>query len=175
MKKILALLLVLVLFFSFNTVAFAAVAQDGTAAPPAEPDPKPDPAPIAAEEDGPISRYKLYNAADELIGTVPAREVLKLTILGASDLSREDGETFLKYYRASQNVTGKSVKYILWVNIPESYKTDDLAYMVFPFDCSGKDVEAEVNGNSMEVVKIEAEKYYVKMADFGALTVTRKK
>ena len=176
MKRVLAFALVCMLFLSLGVTAYAATALDpnGTYTPPAN-----DPKPGLADDGpgGPVGRYRLYNAEDELIGTVPATEVLKVNVTGVWSLSKEDGEKFMKYYNKSKLTDDRKVKFILWVDIPESYKTDDLAYMTFPFDCEGKDVQAAVNGEAMEVVKLETGtyKYECKMADFGALLVTRAK
>ena len=168
MKKLLAFTLVLVLFLSFGLTAFAIDnprPTDNNGGGEGDP----------GGYDGPVGKYRLYNDKDELIGTIPSVEVLKLDVNGAYSLNKEDSKTFIKYYKSMETITDRKVKYLLWVNIPDSYKTDDLAYMVFDFVCPGKDVQATVNGQSMEVVKIEGSKYYAKMTDFGALMVTRAK
>ena len=174
MKKFLAFTLVLVLFLSFGSVAFA---EERAVNPVAGQIVHPTGGGVdtSLPEPEPVGRYKLYNAKDELIGKVPATEVLKVDVSGAGTLKKEDGDTYMEYYNAMKSITDRKVKFLLWVDIPESYKTDDLAYMVFDFECPGKDVQATVNGASMEVVPIKGQKYYVKMADFGALMVTREK
>ena len=172
MKKVLAFALVVMLFVSLGVTAYAATAVDQYIPPNNNPQPAP-----AGGNAEPVGRYRLYNAEDELIGTVPATEVLKVNVTGVWSLNKEDGDKFMKYYNKSKLTDDRKVKFFMWVDIPESYKTDDLAYMTFPFDCEGKDVQAVVNGEAMVVDKLDTGtyKYECRMADFGALMVTRAK
>ena len=165
MKRLLAFLLVLTVFLSIQITAFAARA-DGL--PPNRP------GSAAASEDvdgGPLGKYFLYNASDELIDELLSNQVLKISILSASSLNKADGESFLKSYKAAKAVTDKHLRYVQWIDIPKSYKTDDLAYMTYFFDCEGGSVEVTVNGNPMEVKHVSGLRYCAKMTEFGTVAI----
>lgn len=163
MKRLLALALVLLLFASLQTTAFAARDDQNPRRPTTYDD--------GYEGDGgPVGKYDLYNADDELIGQVLASQVLKLEIGAAGSLNRADGASFVKSYRAAKAVD-KHLRYVQWIDIPEEYKTDDLAYMTYYFDCEGWDVEATVNGSPIEVSRVRGIRYCAKMTEFGTLAV----
>ena len=167
MKRLLAFLLVLTVFLSIQVTAFAA-RDDGVAVPPNRP------GPAAASEDvdgGPLGKYFLYNASDALIDELLSHQVLKISILSASSLNKADGESFLKSYKAAKAVTDKHLRYVQWIDIPKSYKTDDLAYMTYFFDCEGGSVEVTVNGNPMEVKHVSGLRYCTKMTEFGTVAI----
>ena len=167
MKRLLAFLLVLTVFLSIQVTAFAA-RDAGVAVPPNRP------GPAAASEDvdgGPLGKYFLYNASDELIDEILSNQVLKISILSASSLNKADGESFLRSYKAAKAVTDKHLRYVQWIDIPKSYKTDDLAYMTYFFDCEGGSVEVTVNGNPMEVKHVSGLRYCAKMTEFGTVAI----
>ena len=164
MKKILTFVLVFALVLGVGVAAFAAGS------------PRPAPAP---DNGGYTTRtatsggngLELYNAQDKLIATVPDDEVVNLPVGSADKLDDADKEAFLAEYDKVKEIKDQVVKYFFWLDIPENYKTADLAYAKYPFTCTGKNVEVTVNGNPMEVVGEGGASYYAKLSEFGAVAI----
>lgn len=112
--------------------------------------------------------FKLYNKNDELIGKVPVSEATRLGVRDVNSLKPEQREAFLKEYENVKNIKDKVVRYFFWFDIPDNYKTDDLAYLAYYFNCSGENPAVTVNGQSMEVVPVVGNEYMAKIADFGS-------
>ena len=163
MKKFVSILLVLVLVLSLSIVASAAgsptkPSSSGTTA-----------APVAEETEPAIG---LYNGADEEIGEVPEDSIIRVEIADADSIEDEaDREAFLAAYEEAKAIEGKVVKYFFWLDIPEEFKTDDFAYALYKFTCTGENVQVLVNGNEMEVEEVEADTYEAKLTEFGAVAI----
>ena len=117
---------------------------------------------------------ELCNDDDEVIALVPWREVLVYQLRFASRLNDEEEAQFLSEYENAKNIEDKVVKYFYWLNIPDEYKTEDVAYAKYYFTCIGKNVELTVNGKQMEVLPSDQgglTNYYAKLTEFGAIAI----
>ena len=165
MKKVFAFVLAFALVMSLGVVAFA------------------NSSPVAATGDGEGDWFfttpkapakggmELYNAEDKLYAIVPEEDITQVPVADADKLSDEDKEAFLTAYEAAKAIEGKVVKYFYWLDIPESYKTEEFAWAKYEFKCTGENVEVTVNGNPMEVVHVEGVDYYAKLTEFGAVAI----
>ena len=163
MKRIVSLLLAVVMIMGLGVTVLAAGSPtagetSGTT--------------TAAQPRSPMANgMKLYNADGEKIATVPANAVRKTSVGNANKLNDDDREAFLAAYEEAKKIDDKVVKYFFWLDIPEKYKTDDLAYFSYIFTCTGKNVEVQVNGKDMEVKKIGRYTYEAKLTEFGAVAI----
>ena len=162
MKKVISFALVLVLIMSLSVVAFAAGST------------KPAPSnagyttrTVAAAGNG----VGLYDKNGKLVATVPAADVLNVPVGQANKLSDADKEAFLAAYEDAKAVENKVVKYFFWFDVPEQYKTADVAYALYNFTCTGENVEVTVNGNPMEVESLGGISYAAKLTEFGAVAI----
>lgn len=178
MKKVFALVLAFALVMSMGVLAFAE--KDVPSAE--EPVPVPSEGGAAAPDLGwgefttrvapPAKKgLELYDAEDKLLVVVPDEEVTLLPVDEAAELDAEAEEAFLAAYEDAKAVEGKVVKYFYWIDIPESYKTEDFAWAKYEFKCAGENVEVTVNGNPMEVVHVDGVDYYAKLTEFGAIAI----
>lgn len=164
MKKIVSFLLVAVMVLSFGATVLAAGSPSagqtsGTAT-----------APLPAQQKK-APGVGLYDSNGEKVGTVPANKVKKTSVANAGRLSDEDRETFLAVYEQFKAEEGKVVKYFYWLDIPEEYKSDDIAYYRYEFTCTGKNVQLFVNGKEMEIEKTGKNAYAAKLTEFGAVAI----
>lgn len=171
MRKILAFVLVFAMVLSISVVAFA------DSLPAAQGDSSEDeggsPTKSVAPQDGETDPYyRIFNDKDELINRVPVRRVTKIGAGSVSKLEQKDADALLKAQDEAKNNKDEKVRYLYWLDIPEEYKTDDFAYMEYPFVCSGENVKFFVNGNAMEVVHVAGFQYIAKMTEFGVVKIT---
>ena len=113
----------------------------------------------------------LIGADGKVVATVENKDVVQLAVGEADKLAPEDKDAFLAAYEEAKAVEGKVVKYFYWIDIPESFKTNDFAWVKFEFKCAGENVEVTVNGHPMEVVHVEGVDYYAKLTEFGAVAI----
>ena len=173
MKKVFAFVLAFALVMSLGVVAFAnsspvSPSSSGSDTAAADIGFTTPIAPTPAEKEGGMA---LYNADEKVYATVPAEDVTEVAVGDADKLSAEDKEAFLAAYEDVKAIEGKVVKYFYWVDIPESYKTDEFAWAKYEFKCTGENVEVTVNGNPMEVVHVDGVDYYAKLTEFGAVAI----
>ena len=170
MKKVFALILAFALVMSMGVLAFAeekVVSPDnGGSAATVDLGWGMFPIPAPAKKG-----LELYKADDKLLAVVPEEEVVQLPVGQAAELNAEDEEAFLAAYEAAKAVEGKVVKYFYWVDVPESYKTEDFAWAKYEFKCAGENVEVTVNGHPMEVVHVDGVDYYAKLTELGAVAI----
>ena len=171
MKKVFAFVLAFALVMSLGVVAFAnssPVSPSSSGSDTAAVDIGFTTPMAPAKKEGGMA---LYNADEKVYATVPAEDVTEVAVGDADKLSAEDKEAFLAAYEDVKAVEGKVVKYFYWVDIPESYKTDEFAWAKYEFKCTGENVEVTVNGNPMEVVHVDGVDYYAKLTEFGAVAI----
>ena len=169
MKKIVSLLLAVALVMGLGITVFAAGSptEDGKSGGDGS-------ATTAVPANTGKDFLELYNDDDELIDLVPWEEVTILKVGAANRLSDEEKELFLSTYEDVKKIDDKVVKYFYWLDIPDSYKTEDLAYAKYYFSCTGKNVQLTVNGKDMEVFPSDkggANNYYAKVTEFGAVAI----
>ncbi len=166
MKRLISFFLAAIMILSLGITAMAAGSptadQNGTSETATAPLP-------ASGEKG----LELYNADDELIRVVPYHEVKRTSVGNANRLSDEEKEAFLACYEDAKNVTDRLVKYFYWLDIPDEYKTEDVAYAKYYFTCTGQNVQLTVNGKEMEVEKADTGRfsYFAKLTEFGAIAI----
>ena len=155
MKKLVSLLLVVTIILSLGITALAAGSPVG-------------PQPRVNTNTG----LGLYDANDKKIGTVPAKDIVKLNVGGADQLDEADKEAFLAAYEEAKNTEGKIVRHFFWLDIPEEYKNmDGFGYAKYTFGSRGQNVTVTVNGKDMEVVKLGHGQYYAKLTEFGIVSI----
>ncbi len=167
MKKFFALVLALAVVLSLGVTAFAGSSGGGSSSGSTV-DLGWGEFPVAA----PAKKgMDLYKADDKLLTSVPEGDIIQVPVGQAAELNAEDEEAFLAAYEVAKAIEGKVVKYFYWVDIPESYKTEDFAWAKYEFKCAGENVEVTVNGNPMEVVHVDGVDYYAKLTEFGAVAI----
>ena len=171
MKKIVSFLLAALMVLSLGSTVLAAGSPTGNnnAGVPAAPA-----APAAEEETAEETEEPgmgVFNEDGEQVGTIPADAVKKISVDDADELDDEDKEAFLAAYETAKKMEGKVVKYCFWLDIPEEYKTEDLAYVLYEFTCTGKNVQVFVNDKEMEVEETGKNAYAAKLTEFGAVAI----
>ncbi len=158
MKRLVALVLVVVMAFALSVTAFAKDSQT---------------VPGDSKAAGAGVGINIFNSDDKLIARVPASSVTKVIPSRAYRLDDADEEAFLKAYDEAKNVKDKVVRAFYWLDIPEKYKeVEGFAYAKYQFSSRGKNVALTVNGKEMEVTAMGGGVYFAKLTEFGTICIT---
>ena len=164
MKKFLALVLALAVVCSFGITAFAA----GSPVAPIYTEKTTSEFPVPE-----VAGLDIFKIADDtFVATIPAEDVVLLSVGNADDLSDEDKAAFLKAYDDVKAIEDEIVNYFFWLGVKEGVEVKEDEYVKFPFNCQGENVKVTVNGEEMEVVATEeANSYYAKLVKLGAVAI----
>ena len=180
MKKITALVLVLVIMASLGILAFAEgypddvkeaikVIEDYIAKQKGK---KPVPVNVGYvnsfswETD--VFQEKILLTSRE-VKIVPAKDV-------EDKLNRNELAEFLNAYEAARATSkagiGKNLRAAYWYSVPERLYSHGDNYTKFAFTCTGRGVEATLNGEPLEIVHYtEGTSYYAKIPHNGILMI----
>ena len=157
MKKIISILLVVAVMFSLGVTAFA------KGSPVVEP----------TKKTTAVGGMGIFDSNDKQIAVVPPQKIVNYSVANAGRLPAEDKDAFLAAYEEAKNVQDRTVRSFFWLDIPDEYKNmDGFAYAKYNFNCRGENVQLTVNGNPMEVVNISGSRYFAKLTEFGAVSIT---
>lgn len=116
---------------------------------------------------------ELFDAQDRLIASVPWEEAVVVSIEDADQLGSDEQELFQAAFERARTTRDSVVRYFFWLDVPETYKTENFAYAVFRFPCEGVVVGADVNGENAPVSNLGNGYHTARLPQFGAVTVNR--
>ena len=158
MKRLIALVLVVVLALSFSITAFA---KQGAVRP--------------ADNAGSNLLLGVYNTSDVKIDVIPTKDILILTPEFADQLSPYQQMELWNVCAELETENDGRTRSVFWLQIYGNYFNEkDFAYVRYPFRAYGADPKLTVNGKEMEVVNLTGTSYYAKLTECGAVCISWK-
>lgn len=113
---------------------------------------------------------ELYNAEDKCYDTVPMEDVIEVPAENPDALGADVQDAFLAAYEEAR--AAGNLDRFFWLDVPDSYKTDEFVWAKYGFTCAGGNVAVTLNGEPVEVVNVDGDSYYARLTGFGAVAIS---
>lgn len=123
----------------------------------------------AAKDNDSDRVLELYDADDVKYNAVPWGQVIEVSADNAAALDSAAQEALAAAVEAAAAVEGKTAE-VKWVDIPESFKTDEFVWAKYELEDANANTEVTLNGEPVEVFSVGGVSY-AKLPGFGAVTV----